>query len=111
MKYTGELYFSDDDIIKVQEFIVRSHSEFAYSFVASWDGQGMWIKRGVALLAGLNYVSDEDPAICVETGEEGPPCKLTFSKVETDGDYLAVKGVWNERGVSYSFEGELEAKS
>lgn len=91
MNYTGELYFSDDDIIRVPSFIVRPRSEVAYSFVANWGGKGTWRKSGVALIAGLYYVSDEGPSICVETGEEGPPCKLTFSKVEADGNYIAVE--------------------
>jgi hypothetical protein len=111
MRYAGELYFEDDDIINVPSLIVRSDSELSFLFVANWDGQGKWSKSGIASFDGQNYVSDTEPAVQVETGVKGPACKIAFSKVKKDGDYLSIDGFWLEEGESYPFEGDLEIQS
>lgn len=111
MKYAGELYFEDDDTIGVPSLIARSNSELAFTLVANWGGQGKWQKSGVASFDGQNYVSDAEPAIQLESSDKGPACKITFSKVERDGDYLSIEGSWQEKGKSYPFEGDLEVQS
>ena len=111
MTYTGKLYFEDGDSIIVPSLIVRSNLEIAFSLVANWGGQGKWSKSGIAVFDGQKYVSDEKPAIQVETGEKGPFCKITFSKIEKVDDYLSIDGNWHEKGESYMFEGDLEAQS
>ncbi len=111
MKYVGELYFKDDDdVIKVGSFIVRSDVEVAFSVITTWEG-GNWSKSGIASFDGKNYVSDLGPSTLVETGEVGPNCEVTFSKVDSDGRFLCIEGSWRERGKTFSFEGDLEQQS
>jgi len=107
MKYVGELYFEDDDIIKVDSFIVRSETEVVFSLVANWNG-GKWSKSGGASFDGKSYITDIKPTVHVETGAKGPVSKITFSKVEENGKYLCIEGSWYENGESYFFEGDLE---
>jgi hypothetical protein len=108
MKYEGELYFDDNDLIKVPSLVVREGSGISFTFVANWNGQGKWNKSGMALFNGHNYVSGAEPAIQVETGIKGSDCTITFSKIVKNGDYLSIDGVWQENGESYPFEGDLE---
>jgi hypothetical protein len=109
MTYAGELYFEDNAVIKVDSFIIRPNVEVAFSVVAIWNG-GHWNKSGIASFDGRNYVSD-GPSTHVENGKKGPNCKVTFSKVDCDAEFLYIVGSWSEQGESYYFEGHLEQQS
>jgi hypothetical protein len=95
----------------VPSLIVRSDSEIAFVFIANWAGYGRWKKSGNASLDGKNYISDTKPSIQVETGKKGTDCKIIFSKIEKDGNYLSIKGSWQEGNESYLFDGDFEIQS
>ena len=110
MKYAGELYFEDNEVINVMSLIIRPDTIIAFSLVVSWNG-GNWRISSTASLKGESYISEIQPSIHVETGEYGPDCKITFLKVEREDEYFCIEGTWNERGESYLFEGDLKLQT
>lgn len=111
MKYAGELYFDDNDLIKVPSFIIRSESEVSFDFIANWDGQGRWRIDGLAVFNGHYYASKLKSSIKLETNAQGPGCQITFSIIDKKENFIFIKGCWFEDNESYSFSGELEQKS
>ncbi|WP_313478661.1 hypothetical protein [Stutzerimonas kunmingensis] len=111
MKYQGELYFEDDDVIDVISFIVRDdRSSVAFEVIASWGGQGKWRRSGVAQLRSDFFESDMVNSRQEETGQQGVPCRLRFRLLEDADKYLSISGCWIEEGSEYAFEGDLELK-
>lgn len=111
MKYQGELYFEDCDVIDVISFIIRDdRSSAAFDVIASWGGQGKWRRSGVAQLLGDFFESDMGNSRQEETGQQGVPCRLRFRLLEDAGKYLSITGSWIEEGCEYAFEGDLEIK-
>lgn len=111
MRYKGELYFDDGDVIEARSFIIRDDREpieLFFDIVATWSGQGRWRRNGELKLTNGFFTSDFSPSQQVETGQEGPLCKLTFKTSGIDKDFLSVVGKWVEQGVEYPFGGDLE---
>lgn len=110
MNYSGILYFEDKDVIHVESLIIRPEGEAAFSLVATWNGD-RWARSGVALASAGKFISAPGESHHAVTGEAGPLCHLTFSRLEEGGGYLAVEGWWRENNESYFFEGDLKAVS
>lgn len=109
MKYQGQLYFEDDDVINVVSFIFREDREsLAFDIIASWGGLGTWRRSGVASRKISIYESDLELSYQVETGQQGVPCKLQFAIESESKEFLTVSGSWSENGEKYEFEGDLE---
>jgi hypothetical protein len=108
MKFTGDLYYEDNDLLKVHSLIVRSDSEIAFELVSNWSGQGKWKRSGIAKFDGSAYVSNNEHSVCVETNDQGNECTIIFSNIIVDGDFMSLEGFWQESGESYKFDGDLE---
>ena len=111
MKYQGQLYFKDDDVINVVSFIIREDKKsLAFDVIASWGGVGKWRRSGVASLKSGIFESEIEKSLQVETGQQGVPCKLRFLIEDESKDFLTISGSWSEDGEKYEFEGDLEPK-
>lgn len=108
MKYDGELYFDDGDVISVISFIVRE-SEIAFDLIASWDGDGQWRRSGVALIRGSSFESELNHSTSEVDGSPGVACRLKFQFTDIDNGYIEVSGTWEEESETHHFQGELQA--
>ena len=111
MRYSGELYFDDGDVIEVRSFILRDElnpPELAFDIVATWSGQGRWRRSGLLKGVSGTFNSEFGPSYQVETGEEGVPCRLSLAVTNVDGEFVSVEGKWVEEGESYPFSGDLQ---
>ncbi|HEX2796398.1 MAG TPA: hypothetical protein VHN38_04885 [Immundisolibacter sp.] len=111
MRYGGELYFDDGDVIEIRSFIIREEfapPELAFDIVATWSGLGRWRRIGISKKMAGTFTSDFGPSYQVETREEGVPCKLSFAITDVDSEFVSVEGKWVEDGESYSFSGDLQ---
>jgi hypothetical protein len=110
MKCKGDLYFDDDDTIKVGAFILRNE-EISFDMTSSWAGGGSW--RVVALAtrkegAENEFITGSEKATNVVTGVHSSQCRITFKLKEVSDEFISISGFWSEDAELYEFEGDLE---
>lgn len=111
MRYSGELYYNDDDVIYVKSFIVRDDAdppEIAFDVVTTWGEHGKWQRSGLARYSNGVYQSDNKESLSPVTGEKGYECKLSFKIEKRDKEFISVAGIWEEPDARCQFGGDLE---
>lgn len=98
MRYSGELYYDDDDVIYVKSFIVRDYTdppEIAFDVVTTWGEHGKWQRSGLARYSNGVYQSDNKESLSAVTGEKGYECKLSFKIEGHRGIVWVVLWAWS----------------
>ena len=112
MRYSGKLYYDDDDdVIYVNSFIVRDNTvppEIAFDVVTTWGEHGKWKRSGLAKYSDGVYQSDNKESLSAVTGEKGYECKLSFKIEDRDKEFISVTGIWEEPDARCQFSGDLE---
>ena len=112
-RYSGKLYYDDNDHLDVLAFIVRDN-EIAFSLASVTQEHGRWDAesgRTAILQPDGSYLAKQ-----VQAHKSGVtaafPWDITFHITHEDfGKAIEVSGTLIESGKPYEFEGELDAKS